>query len=161
MQRNPENRKLATTKMLSHVWQSWLLLLWAMWWGGLSFYALFVVPIATEQIGSASQGFITQQVTLWHNGLTGAFLLCLGIESIRRHTYFLWSVTLGLGLIEAALIYWHRHLTLAMDFEEQSVPSGFYGEHAIYLWLTAAEWLIGLCLAFWWCSTQPSSDKSV
>ncbi|MFM8571811.1 MAG: hypothetical protein ACKOAU_09465 [Pirellula sp.] len=43
-------------------------ILWGLWWGGLSFYAIVVVPIGTEQIGSVAQGFITQRVTQWHEG---------------------------------------------------------------------------------------------
>lgn len=34
-----------------------------MWWGGLCFYAVVIVPIGTEVIGSVEQGFITQRVT--------------------------------------------------------------------------------------------------
>ncbi|MFO0944282.1 MAG: hypothetical protein U0930_26535 [Pirellulales bacterium] len=139
------------SRFIGYIWQVILLLVWAMWWGGLSFYAIFVVPTGTEQIGSVSQGFITQQVTMWHNGLTGVFLLCLLLEAFKRGNRWLWSMTFGLAFIEVGLVYWHRHLTSEMDFVAQSVPSSFYRQHAVYLWLTAAEWLIGVGLAFWWC----------
>lgn len=132
---------------LRFVWSILLLLVWALWWGGLSFYAIFVVPIGTEQVGSVVQGFITQQVTMWLNGLTGVVLLCLVIEAAKERNRWLWFIAFGLTVVELALIYWHRLLTSRLDFAEQSVPSGFYNDHAIYLWLTAAQWLIGLCVA--------------
>ena len=31
-----------------------------------------------------------------------------------------------------------------IDASELKVPSDFYSLHAVYLWLTTAEWLIGL-----------------
>ena len=40
-------------------WRTGLLFAWAIWWGGLSFYALFVVPIGTEIVGGFEQGLIT------------------------------------------------------------------------------------------------------
>src|SRR5438477_11565964 len=33
------------------------------WWGALTFYGLAVVPEGTEQLGSQTQGLVTQQVT--------------------------------------------------------------------------------------------------
>ena len=33
-----------------------------------------------------------------------------------------------------------------LDFNQQNVESSFYSLHAIYLWITAAEWLLGLLL---------------
>jgi len=56
-------------------WKLCLMLAWGMWWGGLCFYAVVVVPIGTEDIGSVEPGFITQRVTQWHNALTGFFLV--------------------------------------------------------------------------------------
>src|SRR5262245_62510583 len=36
----------------------------ALWWGGLTFYALFVVPTGVDVLGSETgQGFITQRVS--------------------------------------------------------------------------------------------------
>ena len=64
-------------------WRIFLLLVWAPWWGGLCFYAVVVVPVGTELIGSVEQGFITQRVTQWHNAWTGLFLVFLLIKATR------------------------------------------------------------------------------
>jgi hypothetical protein len=61
-----------------------------------------------------------------------------------------------LGIIEISLILWHAHLTGMMDFPNQAVPSNFYGEHAIYLWITAAEWGLGIILPVW---LFPAADQ--
>ena len=35
---------------------------------------------------------------------------------------------------------------LPIGLQPPSVESSFYSQHAIYLWITAAEWLLGLLL---------------
>jgi len=134
------------TSLLAASWKLLLLLLWGVWWGGLCFYAVVVVPIGTDSIGTVDQGFITQRVTWWHNLILGAFLACQAVEAYRRRSRTLWAFAAALGVIEVALILWHSHLTGMMDFEYRSVPASFYGEHAVYLWITAAEWGLGIIL---------------
>jgi hypothetical protein len=126
-----------------------LLLLWGVWWGGLCFYAVVVVPIGTDSIGSVAQGFITQRVTLWHNVIFGAFLSALAAEACRRRGRALWVLGGALCAIEFALLLWHARLTGMMDFPSRSVPATFYDEHAVYLWITAAEWGLGIVLPIW------------
>lgn len=127
--------------------KAWLIvcgLMWAMWWGGLSFYAIVVVPIGTQLIGSIEQGFITQRVTQWHNATALIFTVCLFVEAYRSRRRGLWLSGFALLLLLPSLFVWHVHLTSMMDFKTQTVPVTFYNEHAIYLWLTAAEWAIGI-----------------
>jgi hypothetical protein len=130
-------------------WQVFLLIIWAIWWGGLSFYAIFVVPTGTGLIGSVEQGIITQGVTRWHNILSAGFLVCLVVEAIRARSPVLWFFGIALAIIEMALISWHAQLTQMIDFTDHSVSSGFYSQHAIYLWLTALEWFLGIALIVW------------
>lgn len=131
------------------IWKVFLLLVWAAWWGGLCFYVVVVVPIGTDLIGSVEQGFITQRVTQWHNALSGLFLVCLWIEASRRRNRWLWAIAVVLAIIDIALVVWHAKLTGMMDFQQQAVPGSFYAQHAIYLWLTAAEWLVGMAMPIW------------
>ena len=128
------------------LWNNLLWFAWAIWWGGLSFYAIVVVPIGTELIGSFEQGFITQKVTIWHNGLSMLFVICLAIEAYRRKSRVLWVVVSLLIMIDFALVFGHAQLTSQMDFTHQSIPSGFYAQHANYLWITAAEWVLGMAV---------------
>ena len=126
------------------LWELFLWIAWGMWWGGLSFYAIVVVPIGTEQIGSVGQGFITQEVTQWHNVFSMLFVLCLAIEAFNRKTRSVWIVVALLATITIALLIAHSMLSQQMDFQKKTVPTNFYSQHAIYLWITAAEWFVGM-----------------
>lgn len=157
----PENRRLGKhTDMIHFAWQYCLFIVWAVWWGGLCFYAIVVVPIGTEVIGTVEQGFVTQQVTQWHNALSIVFLVCLLVEAYCRSSRTLWTIGAGLLALGLGLVGWHYHLSNMMDFEDQSVPSNFYTEHAIYLWMTATEWGIGLGLPIW-LFVQPTVVESI
>lgn len=61
----------------------------------------------------------------------------------------LWTVGGALAVIEIALIVWHARLSSMMDFQQQTVPGSFYREHAVYLWITAAEWVLGMATPIW------------
>jgi len=128
-------------------WRLFILLVWATWWGGIFFYASVVVPIGTEAIGSMEQGFITQKVSRIHNGLSVAFLACLGIESIRLQSISVGVLTATLAANILFLTLWHAHLTSSMNFAEHSVRSTFYQHHAVYLWLVAVEWIQGMVIS--------------
>ncbi len=144
------------------LWECFLWIAWAVWWGGLSFYAILVVPIGTEQLGSVEQGFITQKVSLWHNGMTVLFVLCLAIDALDRNKRALWVVVSLLAMITFALIIAHSLLSGQLDFREKTAPPSFYSQHAIYLWITAAEWLVGLSVPLFIrskeCNLTPASE---
>ena len=146
---NRENAESSIPAFARATWRMLLLLVWAAWWGGLCFYAVVVVPIGTELIGSVEQGFITQRVTQWHNRLSGLLLVCLLIEAGRRRSRKLWAIAVVLAIIDIVLIVWHGKLTGMMDFEHPSVPDSFYAQHAVYLWITAAEWFLGMMMPIW------------
>ena len=144
-------------------WRIGLLFGWGLWWGSLTFYSAIVVPIGTDQIGSVEQGFITQQVTLRHNLLTGAFTVCLLIEFIRNRNLMLGAIVVGLAIIEVALVILHMRLSESLDLGERSVSVEFYSEHAIYLWLTTIEWCLGCALPIilrWPAPNQPDAIQA-
>ena len=67
-----DSRRRNFARLLPHMAA---LLAMALWWGGLTFYAAFVVPIGVEVLGGATeQGFITQRVSNIIN-LLGALTL--------------------------------------------------------------------------------------
>ncbi len=127
-------------------WHVILLLMWAVWWGGLTFYAAVVVPLGTEEFGSMEQGFLTQRVSLWLNlacCVMIAGLICWTLATRRRS---LGLLTGGLAVLTALLVYQHLRMTRMMDVELRGVTPGFYAEHAVYLWLTTAQWILGACV---------------
>lgn len=141
------------------LWNYLLLLVWASWWGGLSFYAIAVVPIATEQIGSTSQGFITREVTQWHNVLFAVVLALLLAEAIRRRSVSLgglFGILFGVGV---GLFLDHSYLSKQMDPNQRTVPEGFYADHAVYLWLTAIEWFLGILVLGWLVPVQSNRNE--
>ena len=143
--KKPDDELICT---LALTWRIVLWIVWGAWWGGLSFYAVVVVPISTDLIGSVEQGFITQRVTMWHNCLAVLFLLCLAVEAYSRKSRVLWVVLSLLTMTTIALLVRHRLLSPLMDFQKQSVNKDFYAQHAVYLWITAAEWILGMAIPF-------------
>jgi len=132
---------------LQNFWTLGVCITWGFWWGGLTFYAVVVVPIGTSDLGSVEQGFVTQQVTIVHNWLSVLFILCLILESAMRSSRFLFGLGIVLSILTYELFRWHSHLSSMMNFQERTVQAGFYQEHAVYLWLIAAQWIIGLIVS--------------
>ena len=130
------------------VWRAGIWILWAFWWGGLSFYAIAVVPIGTEQIGSQSQGFITQWVTHWHNLLGTIMTICLAMEGYRTSRRSLYLLATLVGFVTSLLFVDHWILSSQMNFQDRSVSENFYKQHVVYLWITTVEWFLGLLVPF-------------
>ncbi|MBI1372833.1 MAG: hypothetical protein GC159_08745 [Phycisphaera sp.] len=130
---------------------TWLVL--AVWFGGFTLYAAVVVPIGADVLGSPlDQGFITQRVTHWINGIgLVALALLLGDVWLSRHRAAMGAamrVTLSVMVVAvAAQIALHPHL------DDMLNPAGghitgrahFYTAHRVYLLIAAAQWLA--CLA--------------
>src|SRR5947208_12856113 len=55
----------------------------AVWIGGLTFYALVVIPSGAAVVGDTTQGFITQRVTGWLNWI-GVLALAALLPGITR-----------------------------------------------------------------------------
>ena len=135
------------TGFLRNIWTLLVCIIWGTWWGGLTFYAVVVVPIGTSDLGSVEQGFVTQQVTIAHNWLSVLFILCLIFESFNRNSRYLFGLGIALSILTFELFRWHGHLSSMMNFQERTVKAGFYQEHANYLWLIAAQWITGLLIS--------------
>jgi hypothetical protein len=50
------------------------------------------------------------------------------------------------GVLSPGFYFFAQPFFCPLDFNQQTVESSFYSQHAIYLWVTAAEWLLGLLL---------------
>lgn len=131
----------------SRLWRFTIDLLFCLWWGGLTFYAAVVIPIATELLGAETQGFVTQRVTRWLNVLTTAWLVMVAVDAKRHRSCWLWSLWMMMALSQIGLFVDHARLTSLMDFANQAISidrARFYAEHQVYLWITVVQWLAGL-----------------
>lgn len=125
--------------------------LFSVWWGGLTFYALAVVPTGHQVLHSkVRQGFITQRVTNKLNWLGAVTLVALLVEvAARRERSTKWRVGcaswLAMAALLVALFVLHPRLDALLDGTSRSVVDDdrFYALHRIYLLVTTAQWLAG------------------
>jgi hypothetical protein len=134
------------TSRARSIWLLVFTVVWGLWWGGLTFYASFVVPIGTEIIGGTEQGFITQRVTEVLNGLALALSVVWLAEYVYTRKKLLAIAWIVFFLATLGLLFVHRLLSTELRFETREVPESFYQLHAIYLWFTTTQWLAGLSL---------------
>ena len=127
-------------------------LLFAVWWGGFTFYAAVVVPIGQRVLGSATaQGFVTRPVS---NGLNviGAVVIAVlfwnmisarrgSSPRLRRALVISWAV---LAIAQLALIVLHPRLDGMLDLNTRSIAAehaAFYAIHRVYLLVATAQWI--------------------
>jgi hypothetical protein len=126
----------------------------ALWWGGLTFYAVFVVPVGVDVLGGATeQGFITQQVSNSINLLAVLTLVTLvwnGVAS-RRETGRLMKISLiatwlVMAATQAVLFVVHPQLDGMLDATSHSLarPESFHALHEFYLTVVGVQWFAGL-----------------
>lgn len=126
--------------ILGDIWRCAVVLSVAGWWGALTFYGLVVVPEGTEQLGSQTQGLITQQVTRTLNlvGVTVAALLFFELRRAgSRLAWGVWFVFVACQISLFGVHAWLSHL-LANGTDRR----WFYDVHRIYLCATAAQWSV-------------------
>ena len=117
----------------------------ALWLGGLTFYALVVIPIGTARLGSLEQGFITRDVTVRLNYIATGVLTALLIDVVHARNwrlYVLWNILL---LCQIGLFLIHHWLRSLINTEDRLVTDEafFYHLHRVYLLVTAVQWLFG------------------
>ncbi len=125
-----------------------------LWWqGGFVFYAAVVVPIGTEELGSAmAQGAITQKVSVWLNILGGvwhAFLLWDTLSELAQRRWRMGLLVLSFFGWVALLVL---HPLMGELFSDQiirpSLAKQFRVLHICYLWISTLHWLLSL-IALW------------
>lgn len=142
------------------------ILAFALWFGGLTFYALVVIPTAHGVLKSHLRvGFITQQVTHWINGTAaGALLLLLwelGETWMNRARRIRLATWLVMASAQAALFALHPVLDRHLDPQTRDIanPDRFYELHRVYLIMTTVQWAAALVhLGAWlraWSPTSP------
>lgn len=125
------------------------LVAFAFWQGGFAFYTAVVVPTGTDVLGSsAAQGFITRRVTVWMN-VAGAVAIPIllwdaaAMRPLRRSRVGCVGL-LAAGLIALAII--HPQLEALLDLASERVlnRSDFMPLHRKYLWISTAQWAVGV-----------------
>lgn len=150
---DPQPNSLRRQRMVRDAWRFVLLAGTSLWLGGLTFYALFVVPIGTSLSGSVQQGFLTQRVTAELNMISSVVLILLLINAVTAHRRSLWLTWIGLTLAQLLLIVQHGRLSAALDPVTQTIIyEGFYDQHRLYLWVTAGQWVLGWSHV--WCTVR-------
>ena len=119
----------------------------ALWWGGFTFYASWVIPTAHEVTGNhILTGMITQRVSNVLNVLTTAFIavsmVTFYVEKRERKQWIPLSI-IALGLL--VLVVLHPKMDPFIQVETQSLSdkTGFYAYHRVYLLVSTAMWLAG------------------
>lgn len=121
-----------------------------LWQGGFLFYAVFVVPVGTEVLGSSlAQGRITRVVAASMNviGVIALFVfaweLLQGSATRRAIRYWLWGSwgVLAAGLIALFLLYPRLHDLVDFDGSRHLDRDRFYWFHRVYLCISAAQWV--------------------
>ncbi len=139
---------------VARVVQSWLAVtLFAVWWGGFTFYAAVVVPTGHEVLHSSiRQGFITQAVTGRLNVLGVAALLMLVWQRWAQPTAdaapnrrLLFATWLVMAIALVGLFWLHPYLDQLLDQGGHSIidEERFYSLHRWYLLISTVQWLAG------------------
>lgn len=133
-------------------------LMFAWWMGGLTFYAVIVIPTAAHVLGKHRDvGFITRQVTLWLN-LTGIIPLLVFLWNLvadqrlalgwRRGLFI--GTGLAMATVQVALFVAHAWLGGILDPARHRIldPDTFRFRHGLYETLVTILWLAALCNAW-------------
>ena len=145
-----------------------VMLLFAVWFGGFTFYALVVVPTGHHVLRSkVRQGFITQQVTNKLNALGAVTLAALAwqVVAVRRAKSRRWlriaTISWAALAVTLALLVWlHPHLDSLLDPVARSVVDDdkFYALHRWYLIVATVQWLAGMIHAATLLTESPSQS---
>ncbi|MDQ6632213.1 MAG: hypothetical protein M3Y82_10740 [Verrucomicrobiota bacterium] len=141
-----------------------LVALFAVWWGGFTFYALIVIPTGHQVLRSKiRQGFITQQVTQKMNYLCAVLLALLALELYLASRQKKEEAKLRMGwtawgiMVVCLCALWliHGRMDALLDFQSRSVidDNKFYAVHRIYLLVATTQWLAGLFALSWILNT--------
>jgi len=149
-----------------------LLLVYALYWGGLTFYTGIVLRISHDVLNDPMVGgMITQRVTgvLQILGVVAVVLmLCNCVVVVRRspsHGYALIACTVILGCSLVGLFVVHGHLDAIIDVETYEITDrvAFDASHQRYNQLTTIQWLASLAYlpitVFAWRSMDAKTNR--
>jgi len=154
------------------MWRRYLFVLTFAWWmGGLTFYALVVIPTAEHVLGNHRDvGFITQQVTIWLNlsGLVPLLVLLWNLIAdwgfARRWFRYGLAGTWALMLVSHfGLFAAHSWVTRILDVPNHRIHDfdGFEARHAVYEGIVTIQWIAALTHAWLALMTWRIRDRSL
>lgn len=127
------------------------IIVFALWWGGFTFYAAWVIPTAHNVLGDkVVTGMITQQVSHILNGLNALFILSTLPPIFKKKILILIKyevIILSIGTIcLIGLLILHPFLDSFIKTDMQSLTDKtiFYNYHRAYLIISTANWICGL-----------------
>lgn len=123
-----------------------------LWQGGFLFYALIVVPIGGDVLGSETpQGFITRRVSVWLNGFGVASLIAVFVDTFRTDSIapvrrFAWFLAV---ILQITLYFLYDMMDRHLDPAQEMVidRKAFYRLHAAYLIVSGLLWFVMVCNA--------------
>jgi hypothetical protein len=144
-----------------------VLLLFALWWGGFTFYSVVVVHTGHKILKSrVRQGFITQKVTLQLNALGVVTLGGLAWElalARRRSGWKLATSSWVIMAVSLGVLYWlHGRMDEMLDLQARTITNdaGFNSLHAVYLTISTVQWIMMMYFGGWllWAWSWPGSE---
>ncbi len=144
-----------------------VLLTFALWMGGFTFYTLIVIPTGGKVLGSERDvGFITQQVTNWLNWIGLLALLILGwnarAEGRGAAKFFLALAWLAMALTEVGLFVLHRVIDNLLDIGAHKIHGPldhFFVWHRSYMAVASLQWLAALLYLWLALMTWRETDR--
>jgi hypothetical protein len=131
----------------------------ALWLGGFTFYAAFVIPAGTKVLGGhLRQGFITQRVTGRLNLIAPIALGILLWNAVAmwpaQRRFGRWCLAASwavMAIIQVGLLVMHPMLDRLLEPRDRSIADGpqFDLLHRTYLISSTVQWSAGIL--FVWC----------
>ena len=125
----------------------------ALWLGGFTFYASFVIPAGEQTVGTLNQGYITQRVADRLNGVACVALVLIGLDIAlhRRHLprLLLWSRLVAAAAFATGLVVLfvlNPQLDALLDPTKRSPPDRlqFKPLHNAYEFAVTVMWAAGV-----------------
>ena len=137
--------------------RTFFVFLLALWLGGFTFYAGFVIPVGSDVLGGhRAFGFITREVTPrlnWIGAVVAAVilvrLLTLRFSAGKPSPGRLPWIALGVfAAAQLALFFLHPWIDGLLDPATRGISDAdaFYRRHQIYLWTAAIQWMAAIVL---------------